>query len=494
MDFGLGSTDSMTQTMADSGEAEGTSSVDALAQARSDLQAGRLDAAIGTVRAFLAVRPEDPQALHLLALALWDKTADPDEPLSLMRRALALTSNNAALHHNLASVIASIGDFSIAERHFRRAIELNPRYVTAMRNISGAIRFTADDPLIPHMLSLYGRGDLSDPEREELCFALCSAMSDIGRHEEACHYALEGGRLKQAVYNAEAMRAMVAAQQAVDWKGLFDSVRDDRDMGFRPIFIVGMPRAGTTLVEQILAAHSSVYAAGELTMMGSIDHQMKAWAREHRGWQGTEYGHLPLMPADHFARAASACATHLTDRAGAPFLAYTDKMPPNSFLIGLIALVFPMARVIHVRRHPLDTCVSCLFQRFRFKHDFSYALESLGDYYRAYDAIMAVWCDTVPIPIREIWYEHVVADIEAAARDVVAFAGLEWEPACARPEAASRSIVTASRRQARQPVNTASVARWRRHEHFLEPLIEALGGDEWIAARTPPERPPWDAR
>ena len=486
------SIDSMTRTMADSGEAKGAPSIDALTRASGDLQAGRLDAAIGTVRELLAVRPDDPQALHLLALALWDKTAEPDEPLSLLHRALALTPNNASVHHNLASVIASIGDFTDAERHFRRAIELNPRYVTAMRNISGAIRFTADDPLIPHMLSLYARGDLSDAEREELCFALCSAMSDIGRHEEACHFALEGGRLKQAVYNAEAMQEAVASQQAVDWQGLFDSVREDRDVGFRPIFIVGMPRAGTTLVEQILAAHSRVFAAGELTMMGSIDHQMKAWARTHRGWKGTEYGHLPLMPPDHFTRAATACATHLTDRAGAPFLAYTDKMPSNAFLIGLIALMFPTARVIHVRRHPLDTCISCLFQRFRFKHDFSYALESLGDYYRAYDAIMSVWCDAVPLPIREIWYEHVVADVEGAARDLIAFAELDWEPACASPEAVSSSIVTASRRQARQPVNTASVARWRRHERFLEPLIEALGGEDWIATRTPPERPHWD--
>jgi hypothetical protein len=229
-----------------------------------------------------------------------------------------------------------------------------------------------------------------------------------------------------------------------------------------------MPRSGTSLVEQILSTHPGVYGAGELT---AIDQ----FARHLGDATGDAYPqsalHLDQATIDAAARQYLAALQDLAPSA----IRVTDKMPGNFLHLGLIQLLFPGARVIHCRRDPLDTCLSCYFQQFNQGQTFSYDLSDLGHHYRQYQRLMRHWQSVISLPMLDVHYEDLVADQEAMSRKMLEFCGLDWTDECMRFYESKRYVATASYDQVRQPIYHKSVGRWRHYERYLGPLKTALG-------------------
>jgi len=221
-----------------------------------------------------------------------------------------------------------------------------------------------------------------------------------------------------------------------------------------PVLIVGMMRSGTTLVEQILSSHPEIGAGGELTFWGDaaakLDH-LAADRTDDSSWQKLSSEYLALL--GRFAPDA---------------IRVTDKMPHNFLWLGLIHTVFPAARIVHCRRNPIDTCLSIYFTHFGVAKDFAYDRKNIVSFYEQYDRLMAHWREVLPKDrLIEVNYEELVADRESVARKLISFCGVDWNDACLRHEKNERAVTTASMWQARQPIYTSSVERWRRYEPWL---------------------------
>lgn len=453
-----------------------------LEQAFIHHRASRHGAAMKLYREILDDAPDHPDALHFLGLATWETTHNLVETLRLIERSMKLAPGHAHMHHNLGAVLGTVGRFEDAVAHYRTAISLKPDYAEAYFNLSGVYKFEADDPLLKAMRTLYAGNRLSDADQEYICYALAKAENDIGNYDQAFHFALEAARLKAPVYDPARFGRAIGEAKAKLTRDLLTPRPDRGHSSEAPIFIVGMPRSGTTLVEHMLARHPDVFAGGELPMIAAISTQMQIFARQRLGYKGENYGFAADIPNQQFQSAGEACLAMVEAKAsGTAFKRFTDKMPLNVFHLGLIAMIFPNARIVHVRRHPLDCAVSCFFQRFRTGHEYSYRLEWLGHQYRKYTDMMEHWRQVLPLKVLDVHYENVVAEPEASARELIRFAGLDWRQECLHEDyVEERAIQTASRWQVRQPIYTSSLNRWQRYEAWLDPLIAAMGGRDWV--------------
>ena len=319
---------------------------------------------------------------------------------------------------------------------------------------------------------LLDRPGLPAGDRYPLHLAAADLLDGLGRYDDAFAQATLGNAVGGKPYDPVAHDRSFDRLIGYFTAGRLRSLpRADR-RSERPVFIVGMPRSGTSLVEQVLAAHPAVCGGGEMDLMYQV-------------WQAT----LTELSAD--AAEYPDCLDRLTpaaaDRLAAAYLdplarldggaaRVTDKLPLNFLHLGLIALVLPEARVIHCRRDPLDTCLSCYMTAFRAGQDFKYDLAHLGRFHRGYARLMDHWRAALDLPILDVDYEEMVADPARVSRQIVDFVGLPWDERCDRPERASRGVTTASVQQVRQPVYGSSVGRWRHYERHLGPLVQALRG------------------
>jgi Tfp pilus assembly protein PilF len=436
------------------------------------LEQKRLDEALAVYDRALAVRADFAEARNnrgavLLAL---DR---PGAALEEFRRAAALRPGFADAYANAGSALLSLGDIEAARAAFRQAIRAAPREGRYYRDLAGCHRFTEDDPDLTAMRALAGApAGLGTESRIELAFALGKATADVGQWAESFRHYRQGNALKRvtvAYDEAETLRAMERAGAR------FTAERLDRALpgpaAEQPIFVVGMPRSGTTLVEQILASHGLVFGAGErpdlheaiLRGVGDVPAAML-------------FDAAAALPEAALRRIGEDYATRMRGIAG-DAARVVDKMPGNFLHLGVIRLALPHARVIHVRRDPLDTCVSCFCTLFSGEQPFSYNLAELGRYYRAYEALMRHWRRVLPrAMLLEIAYEDVVEDLEGAARRMLAHCALPWDARCLRFQDTSRTVRTASRAQVRQPLYRGSVGRSAVYAPWLGPLRDALGG------------------
>ena len=239
--------------------------------------------------------------------------------------------------------------------------------------------------------------------------------------------------------------------------------------GMVPVFIVGMPRSGTTLAEQILASHPQVFGAGELPDIDDISRQLERVVPGNLKYPDC----MELAAADTLRAARDGYLRKLADLSSGAHRV-TDKMPHNFEHLGLIAALFPNARIVHCIRNPLDTCLSIYFNDFNAGHGYATDLGMLGEHYNEYHRMMMHWKNVLPIKIFDLVYEDIIRDQEQISRQLLAYCGLDWDPACLEFYKNKRTVSTFSYDQVRKPIYTGSVERWRRYEKFLEPLIKAL--------------------
>lgn len=452
-------------------------SVERLKEAAELHRAGNFSAAEAIYREVLAQNPDSADGLQLLGTLIWQRDSNADEAIALLRRALEIAPKIAPAHHNLGGVYAAEGRFDEAVASFRRAIELKPDYAEAFYNLSSAHRIEADDGFIEAAEALAAKEDLNEADRRFLAFALGKAYDDIGDRDRAFAAYARGNALKFNGFDPAPWTALI---DEIDRLIDADFYRQRKGWGVpdtRPVFVIGMPRSGTTLVEQILSRHPQIAGVGEREDLPAIERTLRERIRKRGGRIDGMAVYLPQVVREEAAGFANAYLQRVGADTPDGTLRMVDKLPHNFFRLALIALMFPRAKVIHMRREAMDTCLSCFFQNFTVGHPWSYDLTATGTFYRLYERIVGALARHSPLAITDVRYEDLVSDPEAETRRLIDFCGLAWDPACLGDGPTTRTIRTASAWQARQPVYRSSVAKWRRYEAHLEPLRAALQGD-----------------
>jgi tetratricopeptide (TPR) repeat protein len=435
----------------------------------------RPESALASCETALALEPGYVEALNTRGGALADLKR-PAEALASYDAAIAIAPSYATAHDNKGVLLAELGRLTEAKEVFESAIKLAPKRTRAYYNMSIITRLTPDSPHLRAMEELaQNMSALSVDEQIDLDFALGKALADIGERESSFRRLLHGNALKRRhmFYHEAAALAVFERIRTTFTGDLMRSHAGGGDASRAPVFILGMPRSGTTLIEQILAGHPGVFAAGEIDDFNNAVTTLYGDAGECPRYPefvaAASRERLRDLGADYVARIGAAAS-------GAKRI--TNKTPENYLFAGLIHLALPNARIIYARRDPLDTCFSCFSQLFVEDLPYAYDLGELGRHCRAYEALMAHWGAVIPqSAMLEVAYENVVADLEGQARRIVAHCGLEWDANCLDFHQAGRQVRTASVAQVRQPIYQSSIGRWRAYEPFLGPLLAALRGE-----------------
>ncbi|MFT7638879.1 MAG: tetratricopeptide (TPR) repeat protein [Pirellulaceae bacterium] len=432
------------------------------------LNAGNLDQAEQCFAQAVKASPANAHLWNLLGIVTASK-GDYTRALEMMNKALSLNESSAEIHHNIGPMYRVLGDFESAEKHYRKSIEIKPDYAEAYFNLASVKRFESDDPVIPVLEEMLGTDTLSKDDQCFLHFAAGKILNDVGRYDDAFENYKLGNDLRKLEFDTKKHIEWIDRIIACFPKELFDRRKGEGTSTASPIFIVGMPRSGTTLLEQILSSHPDVEGAGELRDLSSIAETIS----QHHPEKIKYPEYIDSVPSNVIAGFGEAYAK----RVGSMFPTakqIVDKMPHNFLFLGLISQMLPNAKIIHAKRHPLDTCLSCYFQRFRASQEFSYKQEHLAVYFKHYERLMQHWAAVLPIPYYTAVYEQLVADPENEVRELLEFCGLPWDDQCLDFHKTERPVTTASNHQVRQPVYKTSVERWRRYEKHLGPLIKAL--------------------
>lgn len=470
---------------------------------------GHLDDAISSYRRAIAIKPDFAEAHSNLGSA-FKELEQFDAAIASYRRALEIKPNFAKVHSNLGAILQSLGQLVNAAESYNRALELDPLCSEAMLGISQLCmasgemeaaenlllatlkikpgnldarflltqikKVTAGDENMAALLAAENaaqNNELAIPSKQfiQLHFSLGKCFDDCGDYAQAFSHFNTGCMLKRATFKHDAEQV---TQHVNDIIRIFDKetiarLRGYGDSSSLPIFVLGMPRSGTSLTEQIIASHPEVFGAGELPDFLDI-------TQRDVMQNGTTYPNniLTIDPENLTAWAGEYVDVLQKHAPNARHI--TDKMPGNFLAIGLIHTMLPNAKIIHVNRNPMDTCFSCFTQLFTIGQYQTYDLTELGQYYIDYARLMEHWRKVLPADaFLDVQYEDIVADQETQARRIIKFCNLDWDNACINFHENKRSVQTASLIQVRQPIYKSSVERWRRYEKFLGPLLDALG-------------------
>ena len=361
-----------------------------------------------------------------------------------------------------ARAYTELGQFDKAEAAARALIAQAPESSSGYVALANLRKFKPDDPEVATIEALLQSSNMSPSERRGLSYAAGKMFDDIGRYDDAFAQYDAANSSRGLVYDhAAIVRDYDLAIKTFTPK-FFKDRRGWGSPSTRPIFIVGMPRSGTTLVETVLGAHPSVYAAGELEGVKLLDRQNGELVQQDRSPYANAPG-LSWFGVDLLARRY----LDFIGRKNSSAAHVTDKMPHNFQNLGLIATMFPNARIVHCRRHTLDTLLSCWMQNFNDGHAYSAKLTDAARHYAEYQRLMAHWQSVLPDRIHTVDYEAMVGDQEATTRGLLEFLGLDWDPACLQFHKVERTVLTASTWQVRQPLYTRSKGRWANYERHL---------------------------
>ncbi|MFT7287603.1 MAG: tetratricopeptide (TPR) repeat protein [Halieaceae bacterium] len=403
---------------------------------------------------------------------LMTQVGQREQALTLYQRALALDPDEPKHYYNLATLQRSLGNVSAAELNLDRVIALNPYDYEAYK-IRSELRRQSNEANHVDELEQLLKGGIHEARGEvQICFALAKELEDLAQHARSFSYLGRGAKLRRSKMRYDIARDIdTMANITETFHSEHASTATPGSDNTEAIFVLGLPRTGTTLVERVLSSHSEVFAAGELNNFAI---QLTKAAQKS--------GLSPDADRDALVRAtASLNYCSLGDayiESTRPFTGHTarfiDKMPLNYLYLGLISYALPRAKIISLRRHPLDTCYAIYKQLFVDAYPFSYDLEELGQYYLAYHQLMDHWHSVLPGVVHTVQYETLVQNFEHEARELLAFCGLEWQPQCLEYYNNKSASVTASTVQVRQPVYQSSVGKWQPYREQLTPLIRIL--------------------
>lgn len=456
------------------------SRADVLSRAENLFQTGKVAEADRLYAQVLDTQPDNIRALIAKAVTGTRLRHSTDDALVLLDRAAELAPTNSHIPQTRAAILNEMGDFDGAVAAARHALTLDPACALAFVNLTDSTRLSPDDPVFALGDAALARPDLPRDDRILIHFAMGKAHQDCQDYDRAFAHFNAGNALKPALDPFSQVQAVADRQKALFSPQVCATLPGAVTAQPRPIFIIGMPRSGTTLLERMLAAHPMVTTAGERREMNHLSADFFAKAQAAQPKRPPDAAIRTAMTPSNLGRLANAYVTAIARAADAQRPNVIDKMPLNFWNVGLIAAIFSDAPILHLRRNPLDTCLSNYIANFRTGLAFSNRLETLGAYFRLYDDLMSHWDHALPNRITHVDYETLVADPEGEARRILNRCNLPWDDVCLHPEQTSGIIATASRWQARQKITTTSVAKWRRYETHLSPLVNALGGMAWI--------------
>lgn len=433
------------------------------------LRVGDWPQAIRHLQRACELKPDLVEALCQLGSA-YESFGKGEAALSVYEKVLSIDRDNLTARAGLANALMNLGRMDEARTFLNETIARRLNAPAAYNSLANTRKFSTEPPELGQILMELGNSSISADGSSLLHLAAGKILNDLGRYDQAMDHVLKGKALKAHDFDIDRYRKQVDSMI-----GLFDArlFSDKADCGVSseaPTFILGMPRSGTTLTEQICASHPEVHGAGELAKLWQIAASIGLKQEPGRTFGESVRG----MTIQQSHVLADRYLSHLRlYSSGAPRI--IDKMPHNFEFIGLVGILFPKARFIHCRRDAIDTCLSCFFSNLGEKHIFSYDLRNLGQYYREYDRLMRHWQTVLPGRIFENRYEDLISDQEGQSRRLIDHLGLPWDDACLRFFDKAGAVRTLSRWQVRQPVYTSSVKRWKNYEGKIQPLIDALG-------------------
>ena len=469
---------------------------------------GQFSKSANSFRHLLKLKPKTPGAYKYLGNAL-RHAGEYDSAIAIYHRALQLEPDSADTYSHLGHVLKEQGEISVAKEHYIRALNIDPTCTEGLLGL-GVLHSTNGDThkassffhdvlkvdpdnlitryLLAYIAKCHADDDnfialqlleqkalnsdtpMPDDQAVIMYFALGKCLNDLGKYDfaflkyqKACQ-----AQRRTFEYSAAEMSQLFKETTRVFDKTIIKRLSAGGNTSRRPIFVLGMPRSGTTLTEQIIASHPDVHGAGELPNMPSISRRKVGACNFPNNILSLENQTISLW-ANEYLKALDSYA---------PDAQYiTDKMPYNFWLAGLIHIMFPNAKIIHVKRHPADNCLSCYTTMFGENSQLhTYDLAELGYYYVDYLGLMEHWKSVLPSgTILDVQYEDIVADQDTQSRRIINFLELEWNDACTNFHKLERSVNTASMVQVRKPIYKSSMGRWRNYEKHLKPLLDALG-------------------
>ncbi len=467
------------------------------------LELGDVEGSEAACRRALELDPQDADTLNIMAVVMWTKEdlhgaadlfrraialaprrpefyvglgkvlkdgGDPEGAAAACRKALAIDPDLAGAHTGLGIALVDSGHIDEAIACFRRALAIEPDNLGAFYQLSVSGSAELGDQDISRMTNLLAVDRLPPKMRTTLHFALANAYERRGDAQQAfVHYRKGNERRRDALavtgdgFDADADERLVSRIVAAFDGAFFAAPQSFGDSSALPVFIVGMPRSGTTLVEQVIASHPRAHGAGELTDITQLTKRLPDILETDAAYPECATRLRPAISARLAREYLDRLRTLAPDADRV-----TDKNPYNFRHLGLIAALFPGARVVHCRRDPRDTALSCYLNN--LEAPWSMDLDDIGRYYRCYQNLMVHWRDVLPLPVLEVVYEELIADQEGESRRLIDFLGLPWDPACLAFHKTERAVLTASSWQVRRPLYAASVGRWRAFREFLGPL------------------------
>ena len=428
---------------------------------------GRFQDAVIQYQHAIKLKPQSAEPHYNLAIA-YELLGKSDDAVKHYQRAIDNNPSVAATYFNLANVYRGIGKLDDAVSHYRKAISIQPTYAEAYRQISRLKKYRGHDEDIKAMEQVIARPDITPQQKMHLAFGLGKAFEDLKQYQRSFEFVEQANRLKRADFNFDIKdwERFITRQIDIFTIDLFEKHLHTGYSDKTPIFILGMPRSGSSLVEQILASHPDVYGAGEVQILSGLiskTFDMNAFPEN-----------IVPATADIFNSLGESYLHSMRDKVGADAIT-TNKMLDNFKLIGMIKLMLPNAKIIHCVRDPMDNCFS-IFKNYFSSNDLKYAYDQveLAIYYKGYEKLMKHWRSVLPNFVYDIQYENIVADLESQTRALLEYCDLDWDDRCIMFHKTERKVKTASAAQVRQPVYKGSVQLWKRYQEQLTPLLEHL--------------------
>ena len=408
---------------------------------------------------------------YVLLGNLESKAGDYEAAVTAFETALNKQADNGGALAGLGHALKTIGRQEQAIDRYRSCVQSYPAFGEAWWSLANLKTFRFSDDEVAVMEQHVDQERLNDETRVNINFALGKAYEDRSDYDKAFHRYDSGNKLRRAHENYDPVQNEALHDQIIEaiTPQFIEENAAHAEQRNDPIFIVGLPRSGSTLIEQILASHSQVDGTHELPDLPRVIRTINQWQIHGKGYPVA----VPLLEPVHIKELGEQYL-NATDRyrKGAP--RFTDKMPNNFSMVGLLALILPNAKIINARRHPLDSCMGSYKQLFYRGQSFTYDLVELGEYYLEYQRIMDHWNKILPGRVLDVHYENMVVNQEEETRRLIEFCELPWEDACLRFYETERAVNTASSEQVRQPIYSKSINAWRRFENHLGPLVEVL--------------------